>query len=132
MKNAIILFDGVCNLCNSSVNFIIDHDKKGVYQFTSLQSETGKNLLKRVGFPPDKIDSIVLIEGESVYVKSTAVLQIASRLDGCWKLLRIFKVIPRPLRDRLYDYVAQNRYRWFGKQATCRIPTPELKTRFLD
>ncbi|MCS6832078.1 MAG: thiol-disulfide oxidoreductase DCC family protein [Flammeovirgaceae bacterium] len=132
MKHAIILFDGVCNLCNSSVNFIIERDKKRRYKFASLQSETGRKLLEKMGLPSNKLDSIVLIEDETVYFKSTAALKIASQLDGFWKIFGIFRLVPRPLRDAAYDLIAKNRYRWFGKKASCRIPTPELKTRFLD
>ena len=129
----IILFDGVCNLCNNSVNFIIKHDKKDVFRFASLQSEIGQKLVSERGLDPDELDSIVLIEpGVAYYRKSTAALEISRELSGGYSLLKNFLFLPEGLRDVVYDLVANNRYKWFGKQESCMIPTPELKAKFLD
>jgi predicted DCC family thiol-disulfide oxidoreductase YuxK len=127
----IILFDGVCNLCNNSVNFIIDRDKKNVFQFAALQSEAGKKLLLQHHLPADKSDSIVLIKNGKAYQRSAAALEIARHLQGFWSSLYIFKLIPGFISDVFYNFIAKNRYRFFGKQETCRIPTPELKAKFL-
>lgn len=124
----IILFDGVCNLCNGAVTFIIDRDPEGYFAFAPLQSETGKKLL---GIEETRLESIVLIENGERYSESTAALKIARRLRGAWPLLYGFIVVPRALRDSVYRFVAANRYRLFGKTDSCRLPTPELKKRFL-
>ncbi len=131
VEERIILFDGVCNLCNSSVNFVIDRDTQQYFKFASLQSEFGQQQVKRIGGDPSQLNSIVLIEGDRFYRKSTAALRIARKLTGGWPLLYAFIVIPPFVRDVVYDFIAKNRYRWFGKEATCRIPTPELSHRFL-
>jgi len=128
----IVLFDGVCNLCNASVNFIIDRDPSGVFRFASLQSPSGKELLERFGVPTDTYYSLVLIHGDHLFVRSTAALRIAARLRGPWRLLYALMLVPRPVRDRIYDWIARNRYKWFGQAEACRIPTPELRSRFLD
>ncbi len=130
--HAIVLFDGVCNLCNTSVNFIIDHDPDGYFKFAPLQSDIGQRLLRRCGVEGDGLDSIVLIEGERAYHRSAAALRIARRLRGVWSWLYGLLIVPRPIRDRVYDWVARHRYRWFGRTDQCRIPTPELRRRFLD
>ena len=134
--NAVILFDGVCNLCNSSVNFIIDRDKSGKFKFSALQSEEARPYLERAGRSPDDpeslLQSLVLIEGENYYTRSTAALKIARHLDGLWPLTYGFIIIPKFIRDKAYDWVARNRYRWFGRLDACRIPTPDLRKRFLD
>lgn len=128
----IIAFDGVCNLCNGAVNFIIDRDPKNRFRFVALQSETGQELLSR--YPPadGPVNSIVLISEGKSYVKSDAALAIARHLSGVWPVLTVFKILPRFLRDAVYDLIARNRYRFFGKQDACRLPTPELKSRFLE
>ncbi|MDZ7933659.1 MAG: thiol-disulfide oxidoreductase DCC family protein [Emticicia sp.] len=126
-----ILFDGVCNFCNASINFIIDRDSKGIFKFAALQSEVGQELLKKFGLKTADFDSIVAIEGDKVYQKSDAALEIARRMDGIWKGLYFLKIIPAFLRNPVYDLVARNRYRFFGRTDACRIPTPELKARFL-
>ncbi|GIV61600.1 MAG: hypothetical protein KatS3mg044_0466 [Rhodothermaceae bacterium] len=131
-EQGIILFDGVCNLCNGSVNFVIDHDPDGYFRFAALQSETARALLQALRVPDDRPESIVLIEDGKVYTRSTAALRIARRLSGAWPLLYAFIVVPRRLRDRVYDWIARNRYRWFGRRDTCRLPTPELRSRFLE
>lgn len=129
----IILFDGVCNLCNNSVQFVIKRDKKDVFRFASLQSEAGQKLLAERGIDPEKTDSIVLIEPDvAYYTKSQAAIEIASELGGGWSFLRVFEyILPVSLRDRVYDFIASNRYKWYGKKDQCMVPTPELKDRFL-
>lgn len=126
----IVLFDGVCNLCNSSVQFIIDRDPGAIFRFAPLQSGLGEMLVKIHGLPED-IETIVLIESGRAYSHSTAALRIARRLQGAWKLLYGFIIIPRFLRNVGYRFVARNRYRWFGKEESCRMPTPELQQRFI-
>lgn len=129
--NHIILFDGVCNFCNSSVQFILKKDSKQMYQFASLQSETGKSLLKKYGIPED-INSFVLIEGDQHFTKSTAALRVCRNLSGAYRFLSIFRLIPAPIRDIFYHIIANNRYKWFGKQESCMLPSPEVRKRFLD
>ncbi len=134
MKNTkkIILFDGVCNLCNAAVLFVIKRDKKDTFRYAALQSEIGQKHTQERGIDTEKVDSIVLIEpGVAYYTKSTAALKIAMDFGGIWKLLYIFTWLPEGFRNRIYDYVAANRYKWFGKKEQCMIPTPELKNKFL-
>lgn len=129
----IILFDDVCNLCNSAVQFIIKHDKNDVFRFVALQSELGKEILVHIGINLKNIDSIVLYEpGVAYYYKSDAALQIAKNLKGLYSLGIVFKIIPTGIRNQLYDYIARNRYKWYGKKESCMIPTPELKIKFLE
>jgi len=129
----IILFDGVCNLCNNSVQFVIKRDKNDVFRYAALQSDVGQQLLKQRHIDTIAVDSIILIEpGVAYYTKSDAALEIAQHLGGLWKLSAIFSWIPATLRNRIYDFVAKNRYKWFGKQESCMIPTPELRAKFLD
>jgi predicted DCC family thiol-disulfide oxidoreductase YuxK len=130
-NHKIILFDGVCNLCNSSINFVISHDKKNCFKFAPLQEEIGQNLIREFHIDPTKTDSIVLIENGRAYTKSTAALRIAKSLNGAYPLLYSFILLPAFLRNWIYDWVAKNRYRWFGKKESCRVPTPELKEKFL-
>lgn len=130
-EKRIVLFDGVCNLCNAAVQFIIDRDSEGKFVFTSLQSPTGSALLEKFGLSTTNFDTFVLIENDSIFTKSTAALKVARQLDGLWKLTYILIVVPAFLRDAVYGFIAKNRYRWFGKEENCRIPTPELKQRFL-
>lgn len=129
----IILFDGVCNLCNGAVQFIIKRDKRSVFKFASLQSEIGKQLTKERGIDTELLDSIILIEpGIAYYSKSTAALEIMKSFGGIWSLTRLFTILPEGFRDIVYDFIAKNRYKWFGKKDACMIPTPELQSRFLD
>tara|TARA_B100000945_G_C20184288_1_gene503851 strand:+ start:283 stop:681 length:399 start_codon:yes stop_codon:yes gene_type:complete len=132
MKDKIILFDGVCNLCNGAINFIIKHDPKGIFKFASLQGETGKQLLAQHNIDPQETDSIVLIDNDQVSVKSSAALRIAKNLNQGYPLLFGFMIIPTFIRNGVYDFIAANRYKWFGKKESCMLPTPELRTRFLD
>jgi predicted DCC family thiol-disulfide oxidoreductase YuxK len=120
----IILFDGVCNLCHRSVQFVLPRDKKGVFRFASLQSPVGQALLKKYGLSGGQTDSFVLVEKDRAYTRSSAALQVVKKLKGGWPLLTVFWIVPRPLRDFIYDYVARHRYQWFGKAESCWLPTP--------
>lgn len=127
----VVLYDGVCNLCDFAVRFILPRDPRGVFRFASLQGNQGKTLAHSA-VKGDPLESIVLLQDGRVYRYSSAVLRIAGHLKFPWNLLVIFWVIPAPIRDALYRWVARNRYRWFGKQETCLLPRPEWKSRFLD
>lgn len=128
----IILFDGVCNLCNGAVLFIIKRDRKDLFRFVSLQSDLGQEIIGYIGVDDSKTDSIVWYKpGEAYYYKSDAVIKIVSQLSGVWRLLLIFKILPEFLRNLIYDFVAKNRYCWFGKKEQCMVPTPELRKKFL-
>lgn len=127
-----VLFDGVCNLCNSSVRWIIARDRQNAHRFASLQSEAGRRALRDAGAPASMPDSIVLIDHAGVHTRSTAALRIARRLGFPWCLAVVGWVIPRILRDWLYDFIARNRYAWFGRRESCMVPTPDLRRRFLD
>ncbi len=127
----IILFDGVCNLCNGAVTYIIKRDKKNVFKFAALQSEIGQELISKFNIDTEKVDSIILIDGEKHYEKSSAALHIAKNLSGAYPLLFGFMILPKFIRNSVYDYIAKNRYKWFGKKESCMIPTAELKARFL-
>lgn len=128
----VILFDGVCNLCNSSVQYVIRHDKDAVFKFASLQSDTGQQLLHKYQLPQNNFNSFVLVEDDKVYTRSGAALRVARKLSGIVKLLYGFIIVPAFLRDAVYNFIARNRYKWFGKKDTCMIPTPALKSRFLN
>lgn len=130
ITNPIIFFDGVCNLCNSSVQFVIKRDKRATFRFASLQSNASKEALPKELI--DGLQSLVLLNDGKTYSKSTAALLISRRLSGIWPVLSIFLIIPRFIRDAFYDFVAKNRYKWFGKSDSCMIPTPEMKSRFID
>lgn len=128
----IILFDGLCNLCSRTVRFIIRHDKLEIFKFASLQSESGKALLKSHNLQSNKIDTIVFIRGNGYYLKSTAVLYILKDLGGAWRLLYGFIVIPKVIRDFFYDMIAKSRYKLFGKRDSCIMPDERIRDRFLD
>ncbi|GAA0893173.1 thiol-disulfide oxidoreductase DCC family protein [Fulvivirga kasyanovii] len=129
----LILFDGVCNLCNGSVSFVLDRDHARRFVFGSLQSERSKEILHSYNYDTEALNSIVVItKSGKLMTRSDAALYIARQLPGGWKLLYIFKIIPRFIRDAVYDLIAANRYKWFGRQDACRMPNPELKQRFLD
>lgn len=128
----IILFDGICNLCNQSVQFVIEHDSKNQFQFASLQSEFGQKFLKENQLNASEFDSMIFIENEKFYTKSSAPLKAAKYLDATISWTTIFMIIPKSIRDSVYNFIAKNRYRWFGKQESCWLPTPELKAKFLD
>lgn len=125
-----VLFDGICNLCNAAVNFIIDRDREGYFRFAPLQSDVGQALTRTCGV--GDADTMVLVEDGRCYVRSTAALRIARRLDGAWPLLSVLLLVPSPLRDVLYRFVARYRFQWFGRRDACRLPTPELRDRFLE
>lgn len=130
-QDPIILFDGVCNLCNGAVQFVIKHDKNRYFRFASLQSEIAKSILPKYGINPDALESIIVYENERIYIRSNAILRIAKNLQGFSRLLVLGWVIPKPIRDWLYNIVAKNRYAWFGRKDECMVPTPELSSRFL-
>jgi predicted DCC family thiol-disulfide oxidoreductase YuxK len=128
----IILFDGVCNLCNTSVQYVIKRDKNDIFRFLPLQSDLGQQIIKHIGIANQNIDSIILYEpGKAYYYKSGAAIEVAKSLGGFLTYSTIFRIIPSALRDILYDFVARNRYKWYGKKESCMIPTPELKAKFL-
>ncbi|MGP4078916.1 thiol-disulfide oxidoreductase DCC family protein [Pseudalkalibacillus sp. R45] len=129
--NSILLFDGECNLCNGIVQFVIKRDPKAQFKFAALQSETGQRLLKEHNLP-HTFDSFILIENGKAYQKSSAGLRVTRHLNGAWRVFTIFKIIPTPVRDVVYNFIARNRYKWFGKRDSCMIPTPDIKSRFLD
>lgn len=128
----IILFDGVCNLCNSAINFVIKRDPNNRFVFAPLQSKAGDLLTKQYDIDTTQVDSIILIKNNKAYTKSTAALRIGQQLTGLYPLLSIFLILPSFLRNWVYDYVARNRYKWFGKKDACMIPTPELRSKFLE
>lgn len=127
----VILFDGVCNLCNSSVNWIIDHDKHNTFKFASLQSDYGKSVVQKYNLQGSYLDTILLVDEDKIFSRSGAVLRIAKYLGSIYQLAYAFIIIPPFIRNAVYNFIAQNRYRWFGKRDSCRMPTPELKNKFL-
>jgi predicted DCC family thiol-disulfide oxidoreductase YuxK len=131
-KKPIILFDGVCNLCNRAVQTVIKHDAEGKFLFASLQSEEGQHLSEQYQLPLNDFNSFVLIQDDKVYTRSTGALKVAKQLSGRWKFLYVFIIVPPFIRDAVYNLVSRNRYKWFGKQDECMLPTPELKARFLN
>lgn len=128
----VLLFDGVCNLCNGAVQFVIKRNKTENIVFASLQSDVGKQLLLENNLPPDFLNSFVFLDDKKLYTKSSAALQVSRYLSGAWPLLQVFLFVPKFIRDAVYTIIAKNRYRWFGKQNNCWIPTKELKSRFLN
>ncbi len=131
-EKPVILFDGVCNFCNGAVNFVLKQDKKGIFNFAALQSAAGQKLLQQYNLAMKDFDSFVLIENGKVYKKSTASLRVMNQLPWYWKEAQILRIVPRFLRDAIYDFIAKNRYKWFGKKEQCMIPTPEMRNRFLN
>ena len=128
----IILFDGVCNFCNASINFVIDHDPEKHFKFAALQSEIGQQILTQFHLNIKAFDSVILLKNNQLYQKSEAALEITKHLSGVWKYLSIFKILPVFFLNFFYDIVAKNRYKIFGKSDSCRMPTPELRERFLS
>lgn len=126
----VILFDGVCNFCDASVQFILERDPNETFHFASLQSEAGQELLKKYQVPDD-IDSMILIENDKVYYKSAAALRISRHLKGAWKLLYALIIVPAPIRNVVYDLIARNRIKWFGQKDSCMLPPPNVRKRFL-
>jgi predicted DCC family thiol-disulfide oxidoreductase YuxK len=127
----VILFDGVCNLCNASVQFIINRDPKAKFKFASLQSEAGQQLLKQFNLAPDKLYSVIVVYQNKAHDRSRAALEIARRLSGLWPLFYGFIIVPPIIRNFIYDWISRNRYRWFGVRQECMMPTPDMKARFL-
>lgn len=133
LDKKIILFDGVCNLCETSVQYVIKHDKKDIFRFVALQSALGQKILNHIGINPAHIDSIVLYQpGVAYFYKSTAAIEIAKGLSGIFSVASVFRILPSGLRDTIYDYVATNRYKWYGKKESCLLPTTELMSKFLE
>ncbi len=128
----IILFDGVCNFCNGAINFVLKQDKKGIFKFAPLQSEAGQRLLQHYNLSMKEFDSFILIDKGKVYKKSAASLRVMNKLPWYWKEAQILRMIPTAFRDAIYDFIAKNRYKWFGKKEQCMVPTPELRSRFLN
>jgi predicted DCC family thiol-disulfide oxidoreductase YuxK len=134
-EHPVVLFDGVCNLCNATVDFLVDRDPRGTLRFASLQSAAARAILERAGRVPaatSEPDSIVFVVGSRVYERSGAALRIARYLRAGWPLLAGLLIVPAPLRDLVYRWIAARRYRWFGRSEACRVPTPELRARFLE
>ena len=132
LTKQVILFDGVCNLCNSSVQFILKRDHENRFLFSSLQSSYAKENLPFDLVKENDLQSIILTNGHELKTKSTAALTIAKQLSGIWPVLYVFIIIPEPIRNIIYDFIAKNRYKWFGKRDVCMIPSPELRNRFID
>jgi predicted DCC family thiol-disulfide oxidoreductase YuxK len=143
-EHPLLLFDGVCNLCNRTVQFVIRHDRKGTFRFATLQGEAARKALSVIppgagvhlpeGTSPSdpSSGSVILLHRGVVYQRSSAVLKVFQLLGGAWKVLAFFYIVPRPVRDGVYEWIARNRYRWFGRKDECMVPTPELGNRFLD
>ncbi|MFB6273249.1 MAG: thiol-disulfide oxidoreductase DCC family protein [Salinibacter sp.] len=129
---ALLLFDGVCNLCNGFVNFVLDADSEGAIRLGALQSEAARPYLQAFGLDADDLSTVVLIEEGRLFTRSTAALRVLRRLDSPWPLLYAFIAVPRPLRDWIYDRIADHRYDWFGRRDECRVPAPEERDRFLE
>ncbi len=127
-----MLFDGVCNLCTGAVQFLLRRDRAGRFRFAALDSSAGQALLRQHGLQGDTLETIVVLEAGRARVRSAAALHLARRLPWPWPLLAVFTLLPRPLRDALYAFVARHRYRWFGRTESCMLPTPETAERFLD
>lgn len=130
MQNPVIFFDGYCNLCNSSVQFVIERDPKDIFRFASLQSDYAKEKLLPFHISEANLNSFILLENDKVYDRSTAALRVSRRLSGLWPLLYGFIIIPPFIRNGVYNFIAKNRYKWFGKQESCWVPTPALKSKF--
>lgn len=128
----LVIFDGVCNFCNSSVGFIIRHDKKALFSFAASQTKIAQNLLVKYNIDRENVDGLILIQNNKIYKKTNAALEIARGLSGLWAIFYIFKIIPRVIRDYFYDLFATKRYILFGQKDACMIPTAELRARFLD
>lgn len=131
-QQPIILFDGVCNFCNSAVNFTLKRNKKANIRFAPLQSETGQKLLQYYNLPVHDMESFVFIDDGKAYQRSTAALKVCRHLRGLWPLSYGLIIVPKFIRDGIYDWIAKNRYKWFGRQEACMIPTPEVRARFLN
>jgi predicted DCC family thiol-disulfide oxidoreductase YuxK len=127
----IVLFDGVCNFCNSSINFMIRNDSTDYFRFLTLQSEKGKKIVERYNLDPENLQTVILLENGKIYTRSTAALRIAKKLRGAWKLFYAFVIVPTFIRDFFYNIIAKNRYRWWGQKDACMVPTPDVRKKFL-
>lgn len=132
MPGMLILYDGVCNLCNHAVQTVLRNDRRKKFRFAALQGEIAKQLLQQYHLPVQKNDSFVLIDNGRVYERSSAALKVAKNLDGLWPLLYIFIIVPSFIRDAVYNLIAKNRYKWFGRNDNCLLPSPDYKERFID
>jgi len=131
IQQPVIFFDGVCNLCNASVQFVIAHDKKDQFKFTALQGDYAKEMLPKFNVDLEKLNTILLLEDGKLYTKSSAALRVARKLNGLIPLLYAFLIVPKSIRDWVYDIIAKNRYQWWGRQESCWVPTPNLKSKFI-
>lgn len=131
-EKPVILFDGVCNFCNAGINFIIRHDRKNIFRFAALQSKAGQQLAEQYHLPTTDFDSFILIDKATVYTRSSAGIKVFSKLSWHWKWTQVFWIVPKFIRDGVYDFIARNRYKWFGKKDQCMLPTPEVRNRFLN
>lgn len=131
-SKSIIFFDGICNLCNGSINFILKRDRNNQFLVGALQDDFSKKILSFYTIHPDYMESLILLEGSNLYIKSSAALRIAKKLNGLWPVFYIFIAIPQGIRDRIYDWIGRNRYRWFGKKNTCRVASPTEHAKFLS
>ncbi len=133
LLETVLLVDGLCNLCTASVRFLIHHDSKKLFRYASLQSVSGQKIMRDFKIiQPETPDSLIIIHNSRVFIKSSAWIEIFRLLGGGWKTISIFKMLPVKFRDRIYDWIAKNRYKWFGKRDTCYLPTPETRGLFLD
>ena len=127
----LVLFDGVCNLCNALVQFVIRHDPKAKFRFAAIQSDIGRTIFQKYGMDPADLQTFVFISDNQIFLRSSAAIAVISRFGGAWRMCAIFWLIPRFVRDAVYSAIAKNRYRWFGRKETCMIPTPGIEKRFL-
>ncbi len=127
----LILFDGVCNFCNSSVNFIIRKDKQDNFRFLALQSERGQKIVKQYNLDPENLQTVILLQNGKIYTRSTAALRVAKQLSGGWKLFYGFVIVPPVIRDFFYNIISKNRYKWWGQRDSCMVPGPEVRKKFL-
>ena len=131
MNQSVVIFDGICNLCSRGVAFIIRRDPRNLFRFAAAQSDAGKKLMEGYGLDPGEVVSLVLVENGKIYMRSSALLRIVRRLTGLWPVLYGLVIIPFFLRDPVYDFVARNRYKWFGKQENCLVPPRDAAGRFI-
>jgi predicted DCC family thiol-disulfide oxidoreductase YuxK len=131
IPDRLVLFDGVCNLCSALVQFVIRHDPAAKFRFAALQSEIGREIFQNHDFDPVDLQTFVFVVDGRIFLRSDAAIEVISRFGGAWRILRVFRFVPRALRDSIYTIVARNRYRWFGRKEVCMVPTPEIKERFL-
>lgn len=131
-ESPVVLFDGECNLCSGVVRFLLKQDKKKILRFSAMQSDAGTKMLKQYGFPGDFLKTFVFVENNKAFTRSTAALKLFAVLPWYWKWIQLFWMVPRPLRDVVYEFISKHRYQWFGKKDHCMVPTPEIRNRFLD